>query len=565
MRRVELSRQRPIRRAMWAALLLPTIVYAYGVCRFNWLVDDAFITFRYSKHLVQGFGLRFNVGESPPVEGFSNLLWVLMLAPFEAIGGAAPVASRVMTVVSGVVLAWRMVRFLRVGCGLPIILVFLSILSFAALPSVAVWSTSGLETMPFCLLVFLAFECLLGDPRAPRGVAGGIMCSLLALMRVDGMIWGVVVLGLAAFKAFRDQNRSHLHQLFVCAAILAVHLIILATFRICYFGYPVPNTVLVKVGLCAMTLGRGIHYALSYLLTFPHVAGILVVTGVRLVRGMAAGDVEREAFVLAVFGFCYAATAGGDWMPMGRLLLPTLPFVTILLAMMLERAQGGIGVAVLSGACVVLSVLPGFDVHIVPNSVRDRFEFRYSAPAPFTEYEQWSDERRLTSLRVAMAQTLSRSIRAGESFTAGAVGIVAYYTDAHVFDTTGLVNLEVARREGPRRRMSPGHDKSVGPDFFLKYSPTCYWIQAFDLPEGTRPALHPGRWVRLRAADDSFRKWLNTPEAIASYEPIGTLLPDGTGSGRQGPSLLVMYVRKAVLQNEGRARFGLGTPASSGG
>ena len=38
-------------------------------------IDDAYISFRYAQNLLDGHGLVFNPGD--PVEGYSNLLWVL--------------------------------------------------------------------------------------------------------------------------------------------------------------------------------------------------------------------------------------------------------------------------------------------------------------------------------------------------------------------------------------------------------------------------------------------------------------------------------------------------------
>ena len=60
-----------------AAIAAAAIPFAYFVWRFRWTCDDAFITFRYAKHLARGDGLTFNPGESPPVEGFTNLGWTL--------------------------------------------------------------------------------------------------------------------------------------------------------------------------------------------------------------------------------------------------------------------------------------------------------------------------------------------------------------------------------------------------------------------------------------------------------------------------------------------------------
>src|SRR5574341_2654005 len=43
------------------------------------LIDDAMISMRYAQHLAQGYGFVWNIGEKP-VEGFTNLGWVLYMA-----------------------------------------------------------------------------------------------------------------------------------------------------------------------------------------------------------------------------------------------------------------------------------------------------------------------------------------------------------------------------------------------------------------------------------------------------------------------------------------------------
>lgn len=50
-------------------------VAAAMAVRYAWICDDAFISFRYARHLVEGHGLVFNPGER--VEGMTNLLWTL--------------------------------------------------------------------------------------------------------------------------------------------------------------------------------------------------------------------------------------------------------------------------------------------------------------------------------------------------------------------------------------------------------------------------------------------------------------------------------------------------------
>ncbi len=50
----------------------------------HWLIDDVFITFRYSENLARGAGPVFNPGE--PVEGYTSFLWMAMLAAAQPLG-----------------------------------------------------------------------------------------------------------------------------------------------------------------------------------------------------------------------------------------------------------------------------------------------------------------------------------------------------------------------------------------------------------------------------------------------------------------------------------------------
>jgi hypothetical protein len=82
--------------ALWRALALA------------WLSDDAFISFRYAAHLLRGDGLVYNVGER--VEGYTNLLWTLLLAGAMALGFSPETSSQTLGITCWLglvtVLAW---------------------------------------------------------------------------------------------------------------------------------------------------------------------------------------------------------------------------------------------------------------------------------------------------------------------------------------------------------------------------------------------------------------------------------------------------------------------------
>src|SRR6188508_2049644 len=70
-----------------AVLVLFAALYAIFIARTTFLYngqivgtlfDDALISLRYAYNLHAGFGLVWNPGEGPPVEGYTNPLWTLI-------------------------------------------------------------------------------------------------------------------------------------------------------------------------------------------------------------------------------------------------------------------------------------------------------------------------------------------------------------------------------------------------------------------------------------------------------------------------------------------------------
>ena len=78
------------RHGAWIHLLsLPWLALLAWLTSVAWfLTDDAFISFRYVRNLLEGHGLVFNPGEY--VEGYTNFLWILELAALWGLFGLRP-------------------------------------------------------------------------------------------------------------------------------------------------------------------------------------------------------------------------------------------------------------------------------------------------------------------------------------------------------------------------------------------------------------------------------------------------------------------------------------------
>jgi len=525
--------------------LIVLVPFAFLTYRFNWLCDDAYISFRYAKHLAEGHGLRYNVGEAPPVEGYSNFLWVLVLAPLEAIGWGAPVWSCVISAVCGAVLVWRVASLLSRRFGLRSVPLMLSALFFATLPPVVIWSTSGLATLPQTLAVFLAFECLLGAPDRPRGLSGGIACAALILIRADGFVWVLGLIGLAALGAMMRRDRAAAGPLVLCAVIAAVTLGGLIGFRLAYFGWPLPNTYYAKVGLSGMALERGGRYLISTLFVLPHLVPILIAGAVVAWRDRNDRPICCHAVLLVLGTFAYVVGVGGDFMAMGRLLVPALPFVAVLFGALVTRLSSQPPVAAgCALAAVALSLLPAWNVHVVPRDVREQPRFRWGKRELVSEYEQWESMRANAKRRTQLGQALKQHGKPGESVVMGAIGVAGYYSDLVMHDPHGLVSPESAHRTAPRRRATAGHDKGVPHAYFLKYRPT-YFVPMICEARSKLSARAWGNGYVLSRMPGVYRNV--APQIRARYVPVAFPLDpaDGAGPGR----LLVVLKRKDLVRD----------------
>ena len=297
--------------ASLAALLVHARVYLF-------LTDDAHISFRYARNLSHGFGLVFNPG-GEHVEGFSNFLWVLILAALDRIGilpeKAANVLSLGMTVLlwrAVVWFAWRTHRAPRVSW-----VVLVPAFCFSATRSLAVWSSSGLETRMFelflvggLLRLILEIEAAREGGPARRPVAAWLF-ALASLTRPDGLLLSASAMGMAALILWID-----------CRAALARFLLgwwpfaLLVggqfAFRRAYYHDWFPNTYYAKAaGL--VWWDSGIRYLSAFALEYAAYLWIpLLVGAVLFHRRRGTGYIPLLFAGVVLPHAIYLAAIGGD-------------------------------------------------------------------------------------------------------------------------------------------------------------------------------------------------------------------------------------------------------------
>ena len=183
---------RLLRLALRAVFFLPWFFLLGWMAGLSWwLTDDAFISFRYARNLLDGHGLVFNPGER--VEGYTNFLWTLELAGIWGLLGvrpehSAPWLSVVFTAGTlAAMLYWvaRMPSLRHRG-----LVAWMSLSLVCGSATFAVWtSAGGLETRQFTFFI-VAAVVLLSVHRGSRAglLSASFSLGLASLTRPEGLL-----------------------------------------------------------------------------------------------------------------------------------------------------------------------------------------------------------------------------------------------------------------------------------------------------------------------------------------------------------------------------------------
>ncbi len=489
-----LSVTSPVSSGRWP-LLPGALLFALLAWQLNFLCDDAYISFRYSRNLAEGHGLRYNLLGEVPVEGYSNLLWVLWLTPFEWLGVAPGSAARWSSTLCGLLLVLWVPAHARRRLQLGVLGTVAVGLFLGSLPAFALWATGGLATMATALLVFGVYERLLGDPEQPHAGQAALLAGLTALVRADGALWvGMILVAGALLWLVEARPRGLLRALLTVAITLVGVVALHVAWRYSYYGHVLPNTARVKVGLSSFRLERGWNYLLTWWLAMPATA-IVMLMALRCSSRRTA-RIALPAWVIVSASLAYAVWVGGDFMPFGRFMFSCTPFLALLLALVWQESwtarawfarAGLLGV----GLCISLNVAGCFDLNLIPESVRQRFHFRLNSPWQ-SELAMRASMQARTDEWTLQGRGLKLFTRPNESIILAAIGAMGYYSRLEVFDRFGLVSPEVIEQAKPKQSASPGHDIEVATTFFYDQQPSiggCFLSpidapRMFNMPKG---------------------------------------------------------------------------------
>jgi arabinofuranosyltransferase len=422
------------------------------------LVDDAWITFRYAYNLAYHGQLTFNLNER--VEGISNMLWTLVLAPQIRLSPSSVVMITVFNTV--LFTAFSLYRIWKIG-----ILLKINPVIAALPPSILILSlnfygtvTNGLEASLFTWLLVEAVYWFLKE----RPQISSLCLGLLFLTRPEAIVLGLVFLGVLFQPSILLEDKRRLKLQFIglqskekrseiarCVAVFLGIVIAATLLRLWYYHDFIPNSVRAKIVPFDLILyNSGLEYTINFSKDNPHFIFILCMSlvyllaktwalfqrgGKRILTPSLPYQVMIFCFISILFSFAVALRNGGDWMPYFRLLSQygVLYFI-MLLVILSEKVM-----VVYKGVLMALFALLIFSFVQTSTLFMDRLK----SGAPFTNihytpgFSFWDE----TAERLSQAPLVPADVVSSEG-----IGYISYVLmDTYIHDPLGLTEKHIAR------------------------------------------------------------------------------------------------------------------------
>ena len=508
-----------------AAAILGLLAHA-ALLRGFWS-DDAFITYRYARHIADGMGAVFNPGER--VEGFSNPLFTFLLAGvYRLVPDVTwfPIVARGIGVASavGALIALAACPGVELRRGIA-----LGLLLTAVSTSFALWAVGGLETSLYCFLITLGFALTLRRPRGARGATIlGLVLALITLSRPEGVLPAAALfLGRFLDPGTRHDWRGHA----LIAGVAALPVAAYGAFRLAYYGDWLPNTFYAKQHFTLMgAFWRGVWYMKDFFErngNLPLYAPILFAF-----RAPATRRAAMLGGLLLAFDLPFNLIVGADWMDQHRFIAPLTPILYLLVGLgwiaMLDLLREGLAAQASRSAGWVVPAGAAFAwlLLALPN-------------AHLTKTEREQPAMSVIPYFTVMSRVIGAVTPADWTVATHDIGAVGWYGGTRVLDMVGLIDREIQGRWGASdRAIAERRPELVMLHYDNRRPPLAHWrpveMAGFDslyvLPRGI-DRLPRSLRVRADVAEQFDRNLARLPAALraevrALYEHLRTHNPD---------------------------------------
>jgi hypothetical protein len=317
--------------------------------------DDAYITLRYAQSFAETGLIQWNRGEW--TEGYTSLLHVVLTGGLISLGLPAVTAAQGVNAIAAVSLLTLtgVTAFLIAPRADLWAIRILTVLTVAVAPSLAIWTMGGLEAVVVAALVMGGLSALLVHLERRRRwhlVLAALTFSLAVLTRLDASVF---IAG-AGLGVLLSGTRSRVERLWISAIVVGVPAAVAFTqmgIRLGIYGEVFPLTFYAKTELpLSVRLSDGLPYILASYDVLP----VFGFAALAVLAALATRQLQGHAVIIlfaVLLPLLYIVWTGGDHMPAGRMLVPLIAPVSLLLLALSLRLPPAWRSALIGIPCLV--------------------------------------------------------------------------------------------------------------------------------------------------------------------------------------------------------------------
>ena len=239
--------------------------FIFGSVMVAWQCDDAFHAYVMAKHLVEGNGFVYHIGER--ASAATAPFWTLICAGAYFITGEMYLTTLILCIVfaslAGFVVLFRLCKTKSQ--------LFFAFLAMIASPVFMTFTTSGLENA-FLYFLFTLFIKEYFDSEnfnQAKLFKLGFIFTMVALTRMDAVL---MLIPAICYTFLAKRKKVSLGKAVLIGAICLTPFFLWELFSLFYYGFLVPNTAYAKLGNTIPKISyfrKGLHFTINSLINDP--------------------------------------------------------------------------------------------------------------------------------------------------------------------------------------------------------------------------------------------------------------------------------------------------------
>lgn len=445
------------RPVIYFILIALSFVLIYLCNQVKFIQDDSYISFRFVKNFVEGKGLVFNPGER--VEGYTNLLWVLILSLFYSMKMNIENISQYLSMGFGILVLFQTFKISSLielkgdskkgksaSQSSSYLFNFIPVVLMVLTGAFNFWAISGMETCMFMAYILAGIFYYIKNKNSDTpNYLFSVFIFLASLTRPEGLYFFGLIMIHKIIISIKDNKGGFVKDIFSKKNLIMYAVYIIPTglfilWRLSYYGYPFPNTYYAKTGFSAAYFDAGWIYFKNFFGAYM-LYGVVFALPLFLLRKKENFFEISLMYLLTIAYSVYIILVGGDVLKQFRFFLPILPLIYILFGKFLEdialqlRNKNSSG-SLTTGLTMALGVSLLIGI------------FNYNSQKEAIKKDVETENGLVEKMKLAGAWFNKKQTQLGRPLVLAAttIGAVSYFSDVIVIDMLGLTDETIAHK-----------------------------------------------------------------------------------------------------------------------